>query len=69
MFMAKKNSSRDNFLKYWAEHPNYTAMVHTILGLGLGLLAHTFVVGGYTNMLGWLLVFVGVVGHLYPFVA
>lgn len=64
-----KNKSRDNFLKYWEAHPNYTAMVHTVLGVGLGLLAQTFVVDGYTNMLGWLLVFIGVIGHLYPFVA
>jgi hypothetical protein len=67
--MAKKNNSRDYFLKFWAEHPNYTALVHTILGIGLGLLAQTFIVSGYTNMLGWLLVFIGVIGHLYPFVA
>jgi len=67
--MTKKNKSRDNFLKYWGTHPDYTAMVHTVLGVGLGLLAQTFVVDGYTNMLGWLLVLIGVIGHLYPFLA
>lgn len=67
--MAKKNNQRESFLKFWAEHPNYTAVLHTVLGIGLGLLAQTFIVDGYTNMLGWLLVFIGVVGHLYPFVA
>jgi len=68
--MAKKKSgSRDYFLRFWAEHANYTALVHTTLGIGLGLLAQTFIVSGYTNMIGWLLVFIGVIGHLYPFVA
>ena len=67
--MTKKNKSREKFLKYWESHPDYTAMVHTVLGVGLGLLAQTFVVDGYTNMLGWLLVLIGVIGHLYPLVA
>jgi len=67
--MAKKDASREAFLRFWAQHPNYTAIVHTVLGIGLGLLAQTWIVSGYTNMLGWLLVFMGVVGHLYPFVA
>lgn len=67
--MAKKGNSRTSFLKFWGDHPNYTAVVHTMLGIGLGLLAQTFIVDGYTNMLGWLLVFVGVIGHMYPFVA
>lgn len=56
-------------MKYWELHPNYTATVHTVLGVGFGLLAQTFVVDGYTNMLGWLLVLIAVIGHLYPFVA
>jgi hypothetical protein len=61
--------SRENFLRYWAQHPNYTAFVHTILGLGLGLLAQTFLADGYVNMAGWMLVFIGVVGHMYPLVS
>jgi hypothetical protein len=69
LIMAKKTSSRTNFLKFWADHPNYTALVHTVLGVGLGLLAQTFIVDGYTNMLGWVLVFLGVIGHMYPFAA
>lgn len=61
--------SRENFLRYWGQHPNYTAFVHTILGIGLGLLAQTFLADGYVNMMGWMLVFIGVVGHMYPFVS
>lgn len=63
------SGSREDFLRYWAQHPNYTAFVHTILGLGLGLLAQTFLADGYVNMMGWMLVFIGVVGHMYPLVS
>ncbi len=69
--MAKKiaNSYRTKFLKYWQTHPNYTAFVHTTLGIGLGVLVQTFVEAGYTNLIGWTLVLLGVFGHMYPFVA
>jgi hypothetical protein len=69
--MAKKSkkNSRAEFMRFWAEHPNYTAFVHVTLGIGLGLLAQTFLAEGYVNMVGWFLVFVGVVCHLYPFAA
>jgi len=69
MFKSKsKKTSRDNFLQFWAEHPNYTAAVHTILGLGMGLLAQSFFREGYVSVVGWALVFVGMLGHFYPFV-
>ncbi len=60
---------REKFMEYWKQHPNYTAIVHTTLGLGLGILAQTYFNYGYINNLGWLLVFFGVVGHLYPYTA
>lgn len=66
---AKKKTSRDNFLKFWGEHPNYSAVVHTMLGIGLGLLGQTFLSEGYVNTVGWVLVFLGVIGQMYPFVA
>jgi hypothetical protein len=72
IFMAKinkKKQNRERFMKFWADHPNYTAFVHTTLGMGLGLLAQTFLKEGYVNTLGWLMVFIGVVCNLYPFVA
>ncbi len=66
---SRQNSTRAKFMEYWQTHPNYTAAVHTMLGVGLGILAQTYVQAGYVNSIGWLLVFLGVVGHLYPFLA
>ena len=65
---AKKSahSRRNKYLAYWATHPNYTAVIHTLLGVGLGLLAQTYLKEGYVNNLGWAMVFLGVVGHAYP---
>jgi hypothetical protein len=62
------NKLRAKFLQYWDDHPNYTAFVHVTLGIGLGVLAQTYVGDGYVNALGWTLVLVGVIGHLYPLV-
>ena len=67
--MASKKNGSAVFMEFWGKHPNYTAVVHTVLGIGLGLLGQTFVKEGYTDTLGWLLVFLGVIGHLYPLVA
>jgi hypothetical protein len=63
----KKNSSAE-FMKFWSEHPNYSAFVHITLGLGLGLLGESFLSGGYVNTVGWFLVFVAVICHVYPLV-
>lgn len=65
---VKKNDSRAAYLKFWSDHPNYTAFVHTTLGVGLGLLAQTFIAEGFVNMAGWGLVFAGVICMLYPLV-
>lgn len=64
-----KTTTKSKYMKFWEQNPNYTALVHVVLGIGLGVLGQTYVVAGYTNMLGWFLVFLGVVGHLYPLVA
>ena len=55
-------------MKFWANHPNYTAFVHVTLGFGLGLLAQTFLTQGDVSMTGLFVEFVGVVCLLYPFV-
>jgi len=65
---AKKGAARAKYLAFWHSHPNYTALVHTILGVGLGMLTVTWVDAGYINALGWSLVLIGVVGHMYPVV-
>jgi len=69
MAVKKKMGSRENFLRFWGEHPNYTAFVHTLLGIGLGLLAQTFLNEGVVNTVGWGLVFLSVVGLMYPLVS
>jgi hypothetical protein len=66
---AQDKKNRDKFLVYWKDHPNYTAMVHIVLGVGLGILFQTYFKEGYVNSVGWTLVFFGVLGHLYPYVA
>ena len=68
MAKSKKSSNayRTKYLYFWETHPNYTALVHVVLGLGLGLLTQGYLETGYVNTLGWLLVFVGMLGHLYP---
>lgn len=66
---VKQNWLRAKFLTYWPGHPNYTAFVHITLGIGLGILAQAYVEQGYINTIGWLMVFIGVVGHFYAFVA
>ena len=65
---AKKGAAHAKYLAFWQSHPNYTALVHTLLGLGLGMLTQTWLDAGYINAVGWSLVLVGVVGHLYPVV-
>jgi len=65
---SKKSAVRMKYLAFWQAHPNYTALIHTLLGIGLGMLAQTWVEAGYINALGWSLVLIGVIGHLYPVV-
>lgn len=65
---VSKKDVRHRFLTYWREHPNYTALVHTALGLGLGILAQGYVEAGYVNSVGYVLVLLGVVGHFYALV-
>jgi isoprenylcysteine carboxyl methyltransferase (ICMT) family protein YpbQ len=63
---TNKSARRHKYLAYWAAHPNYTAVIHTVLGIGLGLLSQTYIKEGYINSLGWAMVFLGVIGHAYP---
>lgn len=66
MAAAKKtNKYREKFLAYWKSHPNYTAGVHVILGLGIGMLYATYNTTGSIDSFAWALVFVGTLGHFY----
>ncbi len=60
--MAKK----DNFMVYWGKNSTYNAFLHAAVGVGLGLLAFPYLSGsGYASVAGWVLVLLGVLGHLY----
>lgn len=65
---AKKKNSLDKLSQYWSKHPHYTSLVHTGLGVGLGLLIQPLWQGDSTPI-GWALVALGVLGHLYALVA
>lgn len=65
MAAKKTNSFRTKFLEYWKVHPNYTAGVHVILGLGIGMLYATYAKTGSIDSFAWALVFVGMLGHFY----
>lgn len=66
--MAKKNGNK--FLEYWSKHAHYTALVHTATGIGLGLLLYPYLSSnGTANLIGWALVLLGILGHLYALVA
>lgn len=59
------NGRRKRYLFYWGAHPNFSALVHTALGMGLGVLAQGYVEAGYINSVGYLLVLLGLLAHLY----
>ena len=66
--MAKKNNNK--FMIYWGKHAHYTSFVHTALGVGVGLLAQPYLVASnLSEVVGWVLVLLGVLGHLYAMVA
>lgn len=52
--------------KYLASHPNYNAIIHTIIGVGLGALLVMPLFDGHTVRWGVGLLAVGLLGHLYP---
>lgn len=67
--MAKKNSSGGLF-HYWSKQAHYTSLVHAALGVGLGLLVYPYLAAsGTANIIGWVLVLLAVLSHLYALVA
>ena len=66
--MAKKSGNQ--FMGYWGKQAHYTALVHAATGIGLGLLVQPYLADqGVASIIGWVLVLLGVLGHLYGMVA
>lgn len=51
---------------YFKKHYNYNALVHTVLGVGIGILMTYPFVGEHPLRWGAAFVLAGVLGHLYP---
>lgn len=65
-----KSAKQNKFMAYWGKHAHYTSIVHTAVGIGIGLLLyHQFAANGTAEIVGWVLVLLGVLGHLYALVA
>jgi hypothetical protein len=65
-----KTVKQNQFMHYWGKQAHYTTIVHTAVGVGIGLLLYqTMAVNGTAEIVGWTLVLLGVLGHLYALVA
>lgn len=53
---------------YWAKHPQYTALVHVAVGVGLGMLIYSFNAGVDFSVWSWSLLILGGLGHVYAFI-
>lgn len=53
---------------YWAKHPQYTALVHVAVGVGLGMLIYSYNPGVDFSTWMWSLLILGLLGHVYAFV-
>lgn len=68
--MAKKVNSSGGFLHYWGKQAHYTSLVHTALGVGIGLLVSPYLAAsGIAHVIGWVLVLLVVLSHLYALVS
>lgn len=53
-------------LKYFSRHPTYSAIVHLLIGIGVGILITYPVVGSHPLRWGLAILTVGLLAHLYP---
>lgn len=70
---SKKSHSSGGLMQYWGKQAHYTAFVHAAIGVGAGLLLQPYLAQGDNpatgNIVGWCLLLLGVLGHLYAMVA
>ncbi len=67
---SKTKTSENKFMAYWGKNAHYTAFVHTATGIGIGLLVQPFLAErGTSGLVGWSLILLGLLGHLYGMVA
>lgn len=52
--------------KHFKAHPRYNALVHSVIGVGLGILAANSVFGQETLKWGVGIAVAGIILHLYP---
>jgi hypothetical protein len=53
--------------KYLKDHPLYSATIHLLAGIGVGLLVpDTIVIGNFPNKFGTLFLGLALIGYLYP---
>lgn len=53
-------------LKYFEKHAVYNSAVHTLIGLGFGILLARPVIGEHPVRWALVLISIGLLGHLYP---
>ncbi len=51
---------------YFKKNPHYNASVHTLVGIGIGILATYPLVGQHPMRWGVLFLSLGILGHLLP---
>lgn len=56
----------DRMMKYFSRHVMYTSIIHSIAGVGLGIIIARPLDGGHPVQLGLILIGVSVLGHLVP---
>jgi len=65
-----KTANQNQFMSYWGKQAHYAAFVNAAAGIGLGLLLQPYLAErGTAGLVGWCLLLLGVLGHLYALVA
>lgn len=54
--------------KYFEKHAMFNSSVHTLIGMGIGILMTYPLVGVHPMRWGVLFLAIGIIGHLYPMV-
>lgn len=54
--------------QYLKSHPMYSAAIHAIAGIGVGILITYPLVGAHPVRWGLTLLVIGILGHLYPLI-
>jgi hypothetical protein len=58
----------DKQMKFFSKHVMFTSIIHATAGIGIGIILARPYDNGHPVQLGILLIAIGIVGHLIPFV-